>query len=79
MYIQVYCNKFRRYKMTDGIYFNVRCQSKDSRDYLRKLAKLEAAKRDMNQEQILYYALQFLNSYGGRYEKEGLISYNLGK
>ncbi len=65
--------------MTDGIYFNVRCQSKDSRDYLRKLAKLEAAKRDMNQEQILCYALQFLNAYGGRHEREGLVSYNLGK
>ncbi len=64
--------------MKDGIYFNVRCQSKDSRDYLRKLAKLEAAKRDMNQEQILYYALQFLNAYGDRYEKEGLTSYNPG-
>ena len=64
--------------MADDIYFNVRFQSKDSRDYLRKLVKLEAAKRGMNQEQILYYAFQFLNAYGDRYEKEGLVSYNLG-
>lgn len=73
MYIQVYCSKFRRNIMTDGIYFNVRCQSKNSRDYLRKLAKWEAAKRDVNQEQILVYALQILNAFGDRLEKDGKV------
>jgi len=61
--------------MTDGIYFNVRCQSKESRNNLRILAKIEAAKRNMNQEQILHYALLFLVSYGGRFEKEGKVKF----
>ena len=65
--------------MTDGIYYNVRCQSSDTREYLRRLAKLEAAKRGMNQEQILHYALQFLNAYGQRFEREGKASFDLGK
>lgn len=64
--------------MTDGIYYNVRCQNAETREYLRQLAKLEAAKRGMNQEQILHYALQFLNAYGQRFEREGKVSYNLG-
>ncbi len=48
-----------------AVHFQFRCKSEDSREELRKLAKLEAAKRDMTTEEIIKYSLEKLQEVEG--------------
>lgn len=64
--------------MTDSIYYNVRCQNNESRDRLRQMVKIEAAKRNMSQEQVLYHALYFLMSWGEKIENGAEVVINTG-
>jgi hypothetical protein len=82
LYLLVYTCKYKYVKHKEiqmpDIFYNIRCSSDKSREYLRRFVKLEAAKRGATQEQILVYAMQFLQAFGERFEKEHKMSYDFG-